>query len=63
MKSRTGIHFRIDEIDGGTRITAHSGDRAVGGMYDVLKLSEEMSTAAVQLARHVPTYHHEGLKP
>lgn len=63
MKSATGLHFRIDEIDGGTRITAHSGDRTMGGMYDVLKLSDEMSATAVELARKATTRHHEGLEP
>ncbi|OOP65022.1 hypothetical protein BMF89_01100 [Arthrobacter sp. SRS-W-1-2016] len=60
MKSVTGLHFRIEEIVGGTRITANSGDRTVGGMYDVLKLSEEMSATAVELARQATARHHEG---
>ena len=59
MKSATGIHFRIDEIHGETRITANSGDRTVAGMYDVLKLSDEMSTTAVELARQATAGHHE----
>ncbi|WP_426997986.1 hypothetical protein [Pseudarthrobacter sp. N5] len=61
LKSATGIHFRIDEIDGETRVTAHSGDRTVGGMYDVLKLSDEMSATAVEQARQATTRHQEGL--
>ncbi|MGN5732874.1 hypothetical protein [Arthrobacter psychrochitiniphilus] len=51
MKVRPEIHFRIDEIRGETRITAHSDDSAVGGMFDVLKLMEEMSKTAVELAQ------------
>lgn len=62
LKSVTGVHFRVDEIDGGTRITASSGDRTVGGMYDVLKLSDEMSATAVELARKVTTQHPHGLQ-
>ncbi len=61
MKIMPEIHFRIDEMDGETRITAHTGDRAGGGMYDVLKLSEEMSKTAVELARQATTVHHDGL--
>ena len=59
MKAPTGIYFRVDEIDAGTRVTAHSGDRAVEGMYDVLKLSDEMSATAVELARQATTQHLE----
>ncbi len=62
LKSVTGVHFRADEIDGGTRITASSGDRTVVGMYDVLKLSDEMSATAVELARRVTTQHPHGLQ-
>lgn len=62
MKSVTGLHFRIDEIDGGSRITADSGDRTVRGMYDVLKLSDEMSATAVELARQATTRNPEGLQ-
>ncbi len=61
LKSVTGVHFRADEIDGGTRITANSGDRTVEGMYDVLKLSDEMSATAVELARKVTTHHPDGM--
>ncbi|MBM7847417.1 hypothetical protein [Arthrobacter roseus] len=53
MKTVPGVHFRIDEIDGGTRITAHSGEQTALGKYDVLKLSDEMSASAVELAKQV----------
>lgn len=62
MKTVPGVHFRIDEIEDGTRITAHSGERTVVGMYDVLKLSDEMSATAVKLAKQVTTHQHEGLQ-
>lgn len=62
MKSATGIHFQVDDGDGRTRITAHSGDRTLGGMYDVLKLSDEMSATAVELARQATIRHREGLQ-
>ncbi|MDD0858419.1 hypothetical protein NHF46_12900 [Arthrobacter alpinus] len=62
LKSAIGLYFRIDEIDGGTRITARSGDRTVGGMYDVLKLSDEMSATAVELARKATKQHPDGLQ-
>ncbi|POH57261.1 hypothetical protein [Arthrobacter glacialis] len=63
IKSVIGIHFRLDEIDGETRITARSGDRTVTGMYDVLKLSDEMSATAVEIARQVTTHHLDGPEP
>lgn len=60
MKSVTGLHFKLDEIADGTSITAHSGDRTVGGMYDVLKLSDEMSATVVKLARQATTRRQHG---
>lgn len=60
LKSVIGLHFRIDDVDGGTHITAHSGDRSVEGLYDVQKLSDEMNTTVVELARQVTTRHHDG---
>lgn len=60
MKSVTGLRFQVEDGDGGTRITAHSGDRTVEGMYDVLKLSDEMSATAVELARQATIRYHEG---
>ncbi|ALV45323.1 hypothetical protein MB46_07285 [Arthrobacter alpinus] len=63
IKSVIGIHFQLDEIDGETRITARSGDRTVTGMYDVLKLADEMSTTAVEIARQVTTHHLDGPEP
>ncbi|ALE06247.1 hypothetical protein AL755_13575 [Arthrobacter sp. ERGS1:01] len=62
LKSVTGVQFRVDEIDGGTSITACSGDRTVTGMYDVLKLSDEMSATVVELAKRVTTQHPDGLQ-
>ncbi len=60
LKTTTEVHFHIDDANGRTRITAHSGDRTVMGMYDVLKLSDEMSATAVVLAREVTPPLHEG---
>ncbi len=53
LKSLPSVHFRIDKVDVGTLITAHSGERIASGMYDVLKLSDEMSATAVKLAKKV----------
>lgn len=45
------------EWTGWTRITAHSGDRTVRGIYDVLRLSNEMSATAMELAKEATTRH------
>jgi hypothetical protein len=50
MKVRPHIHFVVDAADNGTRVTAFSRELQLG-MYDVLKLSEEMSESAVALAK------------
>ncbi|MEW9870976.1 hypothetical protein [Arthrobacter sp. HS15c] len=50
LKVRPHIHFVIDATDSGTRVTAFSRELQLG-MYDVLKLAEEMSESGVALAR------------
>lgn len=57
LKTTTEVYFQIDDADGPTRITAHSGDRTVMGMYDVLKLCDEMSATAVEVAREATSHH------
>ncbi|MDQ0078977.1 hypothetical protein [Arthrobacter oryzae] len=51
MKRRPSLLFFVQAADGGSRVTAFSVDRALGGLYDVVKLSDEMSATAVGLAR------------
>lgn len=55
LKFRPDIQFFFDVTDGGTGITAYSRDRRFAGMYDVLKLADEMSATAVELARKATT--------
>jgi hypothetical protein len=50
LKVRPHIHFVVDATDNGTRITAFSREFQLG-MYDVLKLAEEMSESGVALAK------------
>lgn len=50
LKQRPRIHFVIDAADKGTRVTAFSKEMQLG-MYDVLKLADEMSESGVALAR------------
>jgi hypothetical protein len=50
LKVRPHIHFVIDATDNGTRVTAFSREFQLG-MYDVLKLAEEMSESGVALAK------------
>jgi hypothetical protein len=51
MKRRPALQFFVETADGGSRVTAFSVPRALGGMYDVVKLSDEMSATAVEIAR------------
>jgi hypothetical protein len=50
LKVRPHIRFVIDATDDGTRVTAFSREFQVG-MYDVLKLADEMGESGVALAR------------
>ncbi|MFP3462031.1 hypothetical protein R5O87_14385 [Arthrobacter globiformis] len=52
MKRRAPVHFFLNATDSGTAITAFSQDRRLGGMHDVVRLSDEMSATAVKLARN-----------
>ncbi|MGN7253332.1 hypothetical protein [Arthrobacter sp. SAFR-014] len=51
MKRRAPVHFFLSATDSGTAITAFSRDRRLAGMHDVVRLSDEMSATAVNLAR------------
>ncbi|MBT2594655.1 hypothetical protein [Arthrobacter sp. ISL-72] len=51
IKRRPALQFFVYPSAGGSTITAYSSDRTLGGVYDVLKLSDEMSATAVELAR------------
>jgi hypothetical protein len=51
LKRRPPVHFFVEERDGRTTVTAFSGDLRLTGMWDVLKLCDEMSAAAVRTAR------------
>jgi hypothetical protein len=51
MKFPVFVHFFATHADGGTTVTAFSGDSRLAGMWDVLKLSDEMAEAAVRAAR------------
>jgi hypothetical protein len=55
LKFRPDVQFFFDIADDGTCITAYSRNRRFAGMYDVLKLADEMSTTAVELARKATT--------
>jgi len=50
LKVRPHIRFVVEAADGGTLITAFSREVQLG-MYDVLKLAEEMSDSGVALAK------------
>jgi hypothetical protein len=50
LKVRPHIRFAVDATDRGTRVTAFSREIQLG-MYDVLKLADEMSESGVALAR------------
>jgi|GEM_PF-6221349 len=50
LKVRPHIRFVIEAAEGGTRVTAFSREAQLG-MYDVLKLAEEMSDSGVALAK------------
>lgn len=50
LKVRPHLRFRIDVTDNGTLVTAFSREMQLG-MYDVLKLADEMSDSGVALAR------------
>ncbi|MFC9350569.1 hypothetical protein [Arthrobacter sp. NPDC057013] len=51
MKRRVPVHLFLGATDWGTAITAFSRDHRLGGMHDVVRLSDEMSATAVRLAR------------
>lgn len=51
MKIRPVIRLKVSESDTGSTIEAYSQGHSLIGMYDVLKLAEEMSAAAVALAK------------
>ncbi|MEV7575568.1 hypothetical protein AB0P28_21005 [Pseudarthrobacter sp. NPDC089323] len=50
LKQQPHIHFVFDVVDEGTRITAFSKEMQLG-MYDVLRLADEMSESGVAMAR------------
>ncbi|WP_043429974.1 hypothetical protein [Arthrobacter sp. FB24] len=51
MKRRPALQFFVEAADAGSRVSAYSVDRTLMGLYDVVKLSDEMSGTAVELAR------------
>jgi hypothetical protein len=51
MKRRPALQFFVEAADAGSRVSAYSVDRTLMGLYDVVKLSDEMSATAVELAR------------
>ena len=51
IKRPPSVQFFVEAADGGCQVSAYSGDRMLAGMYDVLKLSDEMSATAVEVAR------------
>ncbi|CAN7493188.1 hypothetical protein [Arthrobacter sp. LjRoot14] len=51
MKRRPALQFFVEGAAGGSRVSAYSVDRTLMGLYDVVKLSDEMSATAVELAR------------
>ncbi|WP_159803428.1 hypothetical protein [Arthrobacter zhaoguopingii] len=54
------LHFFAAHDGGGTTVTAFSGDLRLTGVWDVLKLSDEMAAAAVQLARDATSGESDG---
>lgn len=56
LKVRPHLRFVVDATDNGTRVTAFSREFQLG-MYDVLKLADEMSESGVALARQVTGTH------
>lgn len=55
MKIHPTVHFFVDELETGSCVIAFSCDRRLMGMWDVLKLSDEMADTAVRLAREATT--------
>ena len=53
MKRKAPVHFFVGTSNAGSAITAFSRDRRLFGMNDVVRLSDEMSATAVNLARQV----------
>ncbi|MHA7171729.1 hypothetical protein [Arthrobacter monumenti] len=55
IKIPPSAHFFVEEAEPGSRITAFSHDKRLAGMWDVMKLSDEMADTAVRLAREATT--------
>ncbi|TDK25220.1 hypothetical protein E2F48_08005 [Arthrobacter crusticola] len=60
LKQPVFLHFFAEHTGGGTTVTAFSGDLRFTGVWDVLKLSDEMSAAAVELARNATSGESDG---
>ncbi|WP_028279188.1 hypothetical protein [Arthrobacter sp. H5] len=52
MKLRPSVQIFADKADDLTLITSYNHDHAVSGMWDGLKLADEMSEAALETARN-----------
>ena len=57
IKRKAPVQFFVGARGAGSTITAFSKDRRMFGLYDVLKLSDEMSATAVKLARRATERH------
>ncbi len=60
LKQPVFLHFFAAHDGGGTTVTAFSGDLRFTGVWDILKLSDEMSAAAVRLARDATSGESDG---
>ena len=62
LKRRPPVHFFVEDRGGRTTVTAFSGDLRLTGMWDVLKLSDEMTDAAVRAARDATSDERDALQ-